>query len=384
MNIKILSIGLCIGIAGCLWYISPILKPLPQPTGPYAIGTTSIAITDQYRIDPYVLGGQKRTLMTRLWYPASKSNAPLYPYLGAAMPAFQQLVAQFYGIPLWLSKWLLRGLVTHAHSEAPCTPSANGWPVVLFSHGLLGMPSETHISIIEAIASSGHVVVGIEHPYFNVLTHYPDGKIVSSHQLNEQFSKMRPQQQHEFQCTAIDTYKDDMLCVLKHLETLNNDPANQWYGKLDLQQVVVMGHSAGGTAAIKFCRSHPECKGAIDLDGWYDQCIGDEPLKQPLLLISGSKIDTVVEPTPEYLARKELTREQYYVNEAAVVRHKRRLCQPPGCSLIELSNVDHTEFGDLILRKWPLRAWNAPDAYKTLIIINEHIVNFLKANLQVG
>jgi pimeloyl-ACP methyl ester carboxylesterase len=361
-----------------------MFKPFPQPTGPYQIGTTALPMVDPLRKEMYADRDQQRTLMARLWYPTVKRNAPLYPYLGTAMPAFQQLVAQFYGIPLWFSKWLLRGITTHAHADVECSPTTQGWPVVLFSHGLLGMPSETHISIIESIASAGYIVIGIEHPYFNVLTQYPDGRIVTSHQLNEQFSKMRPQQQREFQTAAIQTYNADMACVLNHLAILNNDSASPWSHKLNLQQVIIMGHSAGGTAAIEFCRAHPECKGAIDLDGWYDHCIGDAPLKQPLLLISGSKIDTVVEPTPEYLARKELTREQYYANEAAIVRHKRRLCQPPGCSLIELSNVDHTEFGDLILRKWPLRAWNAPDAYKTLAIINEHIVNFLKANLQVG
>ena len=384
MNIKILSIGFCIGIVGCVWYISPILKPLPQPTGSYAIGTTSVAITDQNRVDPYASGEQKRTLMTRLWYPTFTPTGSIYPYLGTTMPAFQQLVAQFYGVPLWVSKWLLRNITTHAYSQAPCAPTTHGWPVVLFSHGLLGMPSETYVSILETIASSGYIVVGIEHPYLNVLTQYPDGKIVSSHQLSEQFNKMRPQQQHEFQCAAIDTYKADMNCVLKHLKVLNDDPISQWYHKLDLQQVVVMGHSAGGTAAIEFCRAHQECKGAIDLDGWYDQCIGDEPLQQPLLLIFGSESLEVTEPTLEYLARKELTREQYYEREAAIARHRKRLYSQPGSSMVILPGATHDDFSDFVLIKWPLRAWNRVDGYGTVKAINTTVLQFLNQILKSG
>lgn len=382
MNIKLLCIGLGVGIAGCLWYISPILKPLPQPTGPYHIGTTALPIVDPLRKEMYADYDQQRTLMTRLWYPITTPTGSLYPYLGTTMPAFQQLVAQFYGIPLWLSKWLLRGITTHAHADVECSPTTRGWPVVLFSHGLLGMPSETHISIIETVASAGYVVISIEHPYFNVLTQYPDGKIVSSHQLNEQFSKMRPQQQREFQCAAIKTYKADMACVLKHLDTLNNDSASPWYHKLDLQQVVVMGHSAGGTAAIEFCRLHSACKGAIDLDGWYDQCIGDEPLKQPLLLIFGSESLEVTEPTLEYLARKELTRELYYEREATIARHRERLYSQPGSSMVVLPGATHDDFSDFTLVKWPLRAWNRVDGYATVKAINTTVLQFLNLTLK--
>lgn len=381
MRLKLWFLPLALLLCTCAWYLSPLLKPLPQPVGPYPLGTTAITMVDDTRKELYANQDQQRTLMARLWYPASKSDAPLYPYLGDAMPAFQQLVAQFYHVPLWISKLLLRDVMTHAHADIPCALTTHGWPVVLFSHGLLGMPSETYVSILEAIASSGYVVVGIEHPYLNVFTRYPDGSVVSSQRLSQKFSAMRPQQQKEFQCAAIDTYKADMNCVLEHLELLNNDPASTWYQKLDLSRVVVMGHSAGGTAAIEFCRAHQECKGAIDLDGWFDQCIGNEPIDQPLLLIVGSPIETIDEPTPEYLARKELTREQYYAQEAAIVRHKKMLFSQSGCSIVVLPGLAHDEFGDLILRKWPLRSWHAPDAYATLKTINTAILDFLKHNL---
>src|SRR5437879_4090284 len=106
------------------WYLSPMLNPLPQPLGPYPLATRTITITDQTRKEIYADHDQQRILITHVWYPASNNTGPFYPYLGNAMPAFQQLVAQFYGVPAWLSKWLLRGLMTHAHQDSPCATTA--------------------------------------------------------------------------------------------------------------------------------------------------------------------------------------------------------------------------------------------------------------------
>ena len=103
---------------------------------------------------------------------------------------------------------------------------------------------------------------------------------------------------------------------------------------LDLDRVGVMGHSAGGTAAIEFCRIDKRCKAGVDLDGWYDQAIGHEPLQQPLLLMFGSKSLEVTELSTEYLKRKELTRERYYEREQNIADHKKELCKNKNCSMI--------------------------------------------------
>ena len=142
-----------------------------------------------------------------------------------------------------------------------------------------------------------------------------------------------------------------------------------------------MGHSAGGTASIEFCRSDNRCKAAIDLDGWYDQAIGLEPINKPLLLMFGSKSLEVSEPTSEYLKRKELTREQYFEREKNVDEHIKKLCSVPTCSFVIIPNASHGDFDDEMFIKWPLRSWNEVEPYTTIALINGHIVQFLNKYL---
>jgi len=370
-------VGVTVGlIVGTLWYVSPIMKPFPKPTGPYSIGTESFYFVDHNRNDTFSSGAEKRSVVVRIWYPSAVQMGEKYPYLGTKMPIFQKGVADFYNIPYWISTLLWRNITTHAYSNAPLAATLNTYPVILFSHGLLGFPSDTYVTIIENLASHGYIVVGIDHPYFNVLTHYPDGRVVTSNDLSAQFQKMRPQEQNEFLSKAIDTYKADMKFVIDQLEKLNNNDQTIFYKRLDLARIGVMGHSAGGTASIEFCRTDNRCKAAADLDGWYDHVIGNEQLKKPLLLMFGSKSIEVSEPTPEYLKRKEITREQYYEREQKIANHKQELCKEPHCSMIIIPDAEHGDFGDDILLKWPLNSWTAIDPYKTLTIINDHIVKF--------
>src|SRR5690625_775567 len=41
-----------------------------------------------------------------------------------------------------------------------------------------------------------------------------------------------------------------LLQHLKHLQQMNNDPANHFYQKIDFNQVALVGHSRGGQAAL--------------------------------------------------------------------------------------------------------------------------------------
>jgi len=43
---------------------------LPAPTGPYAVGRSTLALTDHDRVDPWVPEAGPRRLMVTLYYPA--------------------------------------------------------------------------------------------------------------------------------------------------------------------------------------------------------------------------------------------------------------------------------------------------------------------------
>lgn len=366
-----------------LWYCCPAFKPFPKPTGIYAVGTTALEFTDASRKEIYSENSdENRKLSIRFFYPASiTSNAKKYPYLGKKMPYFQQYIANQYHLTSAATKLLFSTITTHAYENPPVSSAQEKYPVVLFSHGLLGFPADASAAIIENIASHGYIVAAIDHPYFNGLTLYQDGTVITSQKLSDQFNKMRWPQQKEFQTQAIKIYKADFKFAIDELTRLNTDPKSIFYQKLDLDRIAVMGHSAGGTSSIEFCRSDDHCKAAINLDGWYDQVIGNEPIKQPLLLIFAEKSLEVSEPTPEYLKRKELTREQYFEREKNIAAHRKALCNTHNCTTVIIPNATHSDFEDTMLLKWPLSAWNSVDAYDILKQVNNHIMGFLHKNL---
>lgn len=370
-------------LLGGLWYASPIFKPFPQPTGTYAVGTTSMEFTDSARKEIYSENSdENRKLVVRFYYPSlQSSDQKKYSFLGKKMPYFQQYMANKYHLTNATTKLLFGNIPTHAYENAPLADNQNIYPVVLFSHGGLGFPSDMYSAILENLASHGYIVAAIDHPYFNGLTVYNDGKVITEQKLSSQFNKMSQAEQKVFLSTIVDTFKTDMKFMVDELATLNENQESIFYHHMNLDRLAAMGHSAGGTSAIEFCRNDNRCKAAIDLDGWYDHAIGQEPLNKPLLLIFAEKTIEVSEPSPEYLKRKELTREQYFEREKNIDAHRKKLCSVPTCSMIIIPEATHGDFDDLMFLKWPLRSWNSIEPYKTIELINDYAVKFLNTNL---
>ncbi len=379
-----LVFGVAVSIINISHAIS-ILKPFPPQTGPYQVGTQAIEWIDQKRAEAYADNpAEKRRIVAHIYYPANNANAlKKAPYLGAKMSEIQKQFAAYYHVPEWLSRFLLRDISTNAYTNAPLSTQNNNYPVVLFSHGLFSMP-DVYTALLEDLASHGYIVVSIDHAYLNMLTFCPDGTAVSSQAFAEQFEKLSPIEQREFQTKAIEIYKADMQFVLDQLRVLDQDKQSAFYDRFDFTRVGVMGHSAGGTAAIEFCRTDKRIKACVDLDGWYDHIIGSKPLSAPLLLMWAEKSREITEPTAEYLKRKQETKEQYYARQNAVTKHQNELCQNSAdCRTIIVPHATHGDFSDEILLRWPLRPWNAVDAYKTIRFVNERIAQFFDKYLQM-
>jgi pimeloyl-ACP methyl ester carboxylesterase len=284
-------------VIAIFWYISPLIKPFPPLTGSHQVGIETVYFIDQKRIESFSENPtDKRTIVGHIFFPTDNViDLKKAPYLGNKMPIFQKIFSDFYDIPERITKLFFRNVTTNAYLNASLSQSKSKYPIVLFSHGLLGFPSDMHVVFLEDLASHGYIVIGIDHPYFNLITVYPNDNVISSTALTKKFEKMSPIEQQEFQNKAIDIYKSDIQFILDQLAIINQNPKSTFYNHLDLDHIGVMGHSAGGTAAIELCRTDDRCKAAIDLDGWYDQAIGHEPIQQPLLLLFGSKSIDITE-----------------------------------------------------------------------------------------
>lgn len=105
---------------------SPVRFELPEPTGPYRVGTTDLHLVDHARPDPWV-PGTTRELMVTVRYPAMPSGNDAAPFLP---PAVAEAVAEGDAKALRIDPAELDyGFATHSVTDAPALPGRR--PVVL-------------------------------------------------------------------------------------------------------------------------------------------------------------------------------------------------------------------------------------------------------------
>jgi dienelactone hydrolase len=258
-------IVLSISAALPLWILS--FDPLPEPTGPYAVGTVTYSWVDSSRPETYTADpNDHRELPVQIWYPVDKT----------ARTAGSE------------------------NAGAPVSPAQVAYPLVIFSPGALG-PRDSNDSTYQELASHGYIVAAIDHTYQSAYTSFPDGRVIL-------FSPIFMQEmQAHAQATLGDPVEDDRIVrgwiaihvadlnfVVDQLEGVNRgDPGGPLTGKVDLGRIGLIGHSLGGISIVDFCRQDARCQAAVNLDG---------PLFADRLSITSDGEQTLVEtPFPRPL-----------------------------------------------------------------------------------
>ena len=265
------SLVLFTGFVGILFLSStllPILLPVPQltpPTGPYAVGTRSWHWIDSERVDLYAPTARaQRELMIQAWYPIEKDvqgeRSPWMPSAEIVAPA----VAQWLNLPSFFLDHLV--LVSSlALEDADIATNAQGFPVLLFSHGFGGFRAQnTHQ--MQHLASNGFVILAVEHTYASVVSVFPDGR-VAYHNPDTLPDGLPPLDDLQAARDLGTQWAEDLSFVLDQLTTLQlGSNQNEWQDKLDLTRVGAFGHSTGAGAAIEFCFRDSRCSATLPLD----------------------------------------------------------------------------------------------------------------------
>jgi predicted dienelactone hydrolase len=154
-----LPLFLLMSASALLGHTMPVFS-LPEPSGPYGVGTFEYSITDDARKERYA-PTRSRELYVEVWYPADKSALRDFP----VRTLFQELYEGDYTRQSLLFGYLRR-IPTHSHVHAPVAASNDGpFPVLLFNHALeLGFTSQNQL-LMEHLASHGYVILSIAHPY---------------------------------------------------------------------------------------------------------------------------------------------------------------------------------------------------------------------------
>jgi uncharacterized repeat protein (TIGR03803 family) len=241
-----------------------LATPDPQPTGPYAVGTFSMLLTNVNR--------NNAMFMVTFWYP-TVAEAGILPakyvenqvalsgsYNAASVGGgnFGPLVAAFF---------------SHSLSNAPLATNLSVYPVVLYDPGAGGHRRQC-MDKAEVLASWGYVVVGLD-TADTAVSVFPNGTVVDGQTLNLAIIGDVD--------AAIASRLLDMQCVLDELQSLNaSDP--RLAGRLDLANIGAFGWSLGGATAAELCLFDPRCKAGAGMDGTFWQTnLLTQPLSVPWL-----------------------------------------------------------------------------------------------------
>ncbi|WP_246072948.1 alpha/beta hydrolase family protein [Paenibacillus dokdonensis] len=264
---------------------------LPKPDGPEKVGTQTFHFTDQNR-DEVLTEDQsdKRELMVQVWYPTENKNnnkrEALFPKDKEMFKKYIQTYAKSLNLPDFVFDYW-KYSKTNSYENVEILPSTSPYPLVLLSHGM-GTSRVLHASQAENLASHGFIVVTIDHTYSTFATIFPDGHVAD----------------YKTKITTIDDrerigniWTRDVEFVINQIEKLNSGTIeSQFKGKIDLNNLGVMGHSFGGATAFNTTYLDHRIKAGINMDGSLFEVENRDVINKPFMFIrSGSFKDWLVD-----------------------------------------------------------------------------------------
>lgn len=256
----------------------PIIIPvfhLPDPTGPYPIGTTNLYLVDNTRAEIFTPDpDDRREMMVRVWYPAQIMRG------GKVAPLMENPPFQFSHLAL---------VKTHAYQDAPVSNTQSAFPVLIFSHGHVGF-MEQNLTLMEELASRGFIVCSLAHTYHAIVTAFPDGRVVAADATLANSFLQGKSPPPVINAEHLRVWTDDTRFLIDELERIQaGERESLLVGKLDMDRLGIFGQSFGGVTAVKVCIVDDRCRAGISLDSGlpsdYTGSATDPPLKQPFMFM---------------------------------------------------------------------------------------------------
>ncbi|EUC48304.1 hypothetical protein COCMIDRAFT_34180 [Bipolaris oryzae ATCC 44560] len=250
------------------------------------VGGTSILLTDTDRLDPFINDGRSRSIVVSSFYPVLKCTSKgTKPYMPPQTAAFMDEKFSVYGLP--------NGTFSSFEFEACNTPTAQdlcptpALPLVLFSSAL-GTSRYLYSIMLQSIASSGYLVVSIDHPYDADIVEYPNGTIITGVDIPD--DKINQ---------TVATRADDISFAVNSLRKSHVSrklfPIHTILQKFP--QIAVLGHSLGGAAAGAAVLQIPSARGGINLDGTMFGSVLDKGIDRPFMLIGHANKTQETDPS---------------------------------------------------------------------------------------
>lgn len=148
------------------------------------------------------------------------------------------------------------------------------FPLIIYSHGGISTPTSNE-SLFRELASQGYVVFSLNHPYHSIFSKTKGGKsmiIDSSYmkELNSEDATSDPKTSFELYQKWMNIRTQDINFVIDFVknETQEN-PLSSLISMVDKENIAVIGHSLGGSAALCVGRQRDDIKAVIALESPY-------------------------------------------------------------------------------------------------------------------
>ena len=303
-----------VAVPAILWGIAMPIRDLPQPTGPFPVGSLSYDLVDLWRHDPYQVPGSSapeyRTIRLQLWYPAEDLYADVsaQPWM-ADGPQHTRAVVRSHGFPFFVwehTRWMSSNTILNATPGGP-----SSYPVAIIVHGWQGYRG-LHADVAEELASHGFLVAAADHSYGAAATRLSDGTILRS---REEVLPSRESSDRfaEHALKLVETFSQDIDLIKTHLGDLDRPgnptadtadtaartgpdtghPGRQLLaalaGRINPDRLALVGHSTGGGAALHHTLERGGVSALVGLDAWVEPLgaarLGEAQLTVPTLFL---------------------------------------------------------------------------------------------------
>ncbi|MGA6207230.1 alpha/beta hydrolase family protein [Nocardia testacea] len=292
--------GTCAGVA--LFAVSvatPVAVPvfeLPEPGGPYAIGTVTYHWRDDARreiFDPDPAA--RRELMAQVWYPAEAGTAaPTAPYV-ADSRELSAAAGPLLGAPGFVFDFWDE-VPTHATRRPPVAAARPAYPVLVFASGLNAF-RQSNMFQVERLVSHGFVVVGLDQPYTSAATVFPDGRTVAGLAKDRVYPAVQQSLTPAAPAPAlgyaelpgglIPYLAQDIGFALDRLTRLNAaDPEGVLTGRLDLDRAGAFGVSLGAMTVGQACHADRRLRACSMMDAAMTADVVRDGLRQPSMWLT--------------------------------------------------------------------------------------------------
>ena len=190
-------------------------------------------------------------------------------------PTLATTMAVSFALPGWIVDYFrlvrMEARVDVPVADPPAASSSldgitEGFPLVLFSHSFTGM-KEQNSSLLQELASWGHIVVAVDHPHDAALVLYPDGSTADFRGYDMPMES-EPRNWWRFRHEHARWRALDLAHALERIVDANGDPDSPLHRKVDLTRVACVGHSFGGAACLMLAQMDPRITSVVLMDPW--------------------------------------------------------------------------------------------------------------------